>query len=82
MGTFSALLSFCAGNASVTGEFPSQRPVTRGFDAFFDFSLNKRLSNIWAAGNLWRHRAHYDITVIKPLPEPKLTHNYVAILRY
>ena len=28
----------------VTGEFPSQRPVTRNFDAFFDLRLNKRLS--------------------------------------
>ena len=26
------------------GEFPSQRPVTRSFDGFFDLSLNKRLS--------------------------------------
>ena len=26
------------------GEFPTQRPVTRGFDVFFDLRLNKRLS--------------------------------------
>ena len=26
------------------GEFPSQRPVTRSFDVFFDLRLNKRLS--------------------------------------
>ena len=26
------------------GEFPSQRPVTRSFDVFFDLGLNKRLS--------------------------------------
>ena len=26
------------------GEFPTQRPVTRSFDAFFDLRLNKRLS--------------------------------------
>ena len=25
------------------GEFPSQRPVTRSFDVFFDLHLNKRL---------------------------------------
>ena len=31
-------------NSSVTGEFPSQRPVTRSFDVFFDLRLNKRLS--------------------------------------
>ena len=44
METFSALLALCAGNSSVTGEFPSQRPVTRTFDVFFDLRLNKRLS--------------------------------------
>ena len=27
-----------------TGEFPSQRPVTRSFDVFFDLRLNNRLS--------------------------------------
>ena len=44
METFSASLALCAGNSPVTGEFPSQRPVTRSFDAFFDLRLNKRLS--------------------------------------
>ena len=28
----------------VTGEFPSQRPVTRSFDIFFDLRPNNRLS--------------------------------------
>ena len=44
METFSALLALCAGNSRVTGEFPSQRPVTRNFDVFSDLRLNKRLS--------------------------------------
>ena len=44
METFSALLDICAGNSPVSGEFPAQRPVTRGFDVFFDLGLNKRLS--------------------------------------
>ena len=44
METFSALLALCAGNSSVTGEFPAQRPVTRSFDVFFDLRLNKRLN--------------------------------------
>ena len=44
METFSALLDFCAGNSTVTGEFPSQRPVTQSFDVFFDLCLNKQLS--------------------------------------
>ena len=45
------------------GEFPSQRPVTRSFDVFFDLPLNKRLSKQpWGwwfetpAWSLWRHR--------------------------
>ena len=46
-GNFSALLAFCAGNSPVTGEFPTQRPVTRSFDVFFDLRLNKRLSKQW-----------------------------------
>ena len=38
---FSALVALCA----VTGEFPSQRPVIRSFDVFFDMCVsNKRLS--------------------------------------
>ena len=41
METFSALLAICAGNSPVPGEFPSQRPVTRSFDVFFDLCLNK-----------------------------------------
>ena len=41
METFSALLALCAGNSPVTGEFPTQRPVTRSFDVFFDLRVNK-----------------------------------------
>ena len=44
MENFSALLAICAGNSPVCGEFPTQRPVTRSFDVFFDLRLNKRLS--------------------------------------
>ena len=43
METFSALVALCAGNSPVTGEFPAQRPVTEGFDVFFDLRLNKSL---------------------------------------
>ena len=45
METFSALLAICAGNSPVSGEFPAQRPVTRGFDVFFDLRLNKQMIN-------------------------------------
>ena len=37
--------------------------VTRSFDVFFDLRLNKRLSK-QDAGELRRHRAHYDVTVM------------------
>ena len=44
------------------GEFPTQRPVTRTFDVFFDLRLNKRLSKqAWGwwfetlSWSLWRH---------------------------
>ena len=41
---FCALLALCAGSSPVTGELPSQRQVTRSFDASFDLRLNKWLS--------------------------------------
>ena len=62
METFSALLAICAGNSPVPGEFPTQRPVTRSFDVFFDLRLNKWLSKqSWGwwfetpPCSLWRH---------------------------
>ena len=63
METFSALLAICAGNSSVPGEFPTQRPVTRSFDVYFDLRSNKCLSKqSWGwwfetlSSSLWRHR--------------------------
>ena len=44
MKTFSALLAPCAGNSTVIGEFPLQRPMRWSFDVLFDLRLNKRLS--------------------------------------
>ena len=45
------------------GEFPTQKPVTRSFDVFFDLCLNERLSKqSWGwwfetpSRPLWRHR--------------------------
>ena len=58
---FRVIGPFCW-NSPVTGEFPSQRPVTRNFDFFFDLRLNKRLSKqSWSwwfempSHPLWRH---------------------------
>ena len=63
METFSALLAICAGNSPVSGEFPTQRPVTRSFDVYFDLRPDKRLSKQslgwWfetLSHSLWRHR--------------------------
>ena len=65
METFFALLAICAGNSPVPGEFPVQRPVTRGFYVFFDLRLNKRLGKkIAKAGDLRRNSAHYDVIVM------------------
>ena len=64
MKTFSASLAICAGNSLVSDEFPTQRPMTRSFDVFFDLRLNKRLSKHWwgwwfetLSRPLWRHRS-------------------------
>ena len=58
METFSALLAICAGNSPATSKFPSQRPVTR-----ICARINAQV-NIGEAGDLRRHRAHYDVTVM------------------
>ena len=59
MEAISALLALCAGNSPVPGEFPSQRPVARSFDVFFDLC---RIQNGWVnnreAGDLRRRRTH------------------------
>ena len=64
METLSVLLALCAGNSQATGEFPSQRPVTRSFDVFFDLRLNKRLRKQSWGWCLRRHYAHYDVIVL------------------
>ena len=45
------------------GEFPTQMPVTRSFDVFFDLRLNRRLNKqLWGwwfetlSRPFWRHR--------------------------
>ena len=50
------------------GEFPTQRPVTRSFDVFFDLRPNKRLSKQWRGWwfetlslPFWRHRNEKQI---------------------
>ena len=62
-GNMFRVTGFCAGNSPVTSEFPSHRPVTRSFDVFFDTWTNGWVNN-QDAGDLRRHRAHYDVTVM------------------
>ena len=52
---FFALLALCAGNSPVTGEFPTQKAS--------DVELNDWVNNR-EAGDLRRHRAHYDVMVM------------------
>ena len=56
------------------GEFPTQRPVTRSFDVFFDLRLNKPLSKqSWGwwfetlSRSLWRHRNDVIYSSIMPI---------------
>ena len=70
MEQFSALLAICAGNSPVTGEFPTQRPVTQSFDVFFDLRLNKRLGKqSWGwwfetpSRPFWRHCNDNEVQV-------------------
>ena len=71
--TFSALLAICVENSPVTGEFPAQRPVTRSFDVFFDFRLNKRLSKQswgwWFAAELIMTSSYWKSHTLVFIPE-------------
>ena len=69
--TFSTLLALCEGNSLVTGEFPSQRPVTWSFDVSFDLHLNKWLIKQsrcqWFGTplvSLWRHCNEFVICLV------------------
>ena len=64
METFSALLALCAWNSLVTGEFPSQRPVTQSFDFCLIYAWTNGWVNNRETGDLRRHRAHYDVIVL------------------
>ena len=85
METFSALLALCAGNSPVAGEFRSQRPVTRGFDVFFELRLYKRLSKQpwgWLFGTpsrpLWRHCNVYNFCDCSDIPSTAYTQTYAT----
>ena len=52
------------GNLPANGEFPSQRPVRRSPGVFLDLRVNKHSSKQREAGDMIRHRAHYDVTLM------------------
>ena len=58
---------FLAGNLPVTGEFSSQRPVTRSFDVFLDLYLNKRL-------NKQSRRRWFETSLSSLWPHPYVYH--------
>ena len=64
-GNFSALLAICAGNSPVTGEFP-HKGQWRGALIFSLICvwINDWVINNREAGDLRRHRGHYDVTVM------------------
>ena len=64
METFFALLFLCGGNSPVCGEFLAQRPLTRSFDVFLTTLSTNGWVNNREAGDLRRHRAHYDVIVM------------------
>ena len=53
METFSMLLVHCERNQPITGEFPSQRPVTRSFGIFFALRLNKAVEQTIETIVIW-----------------------------
>ena len=65
MESFSALLTFCAGNSPVTGEFPTHKGQWRGtlMFSFICVWINAWINNR-EAGDLRRHRTHYDVIVM------------------
>ena len=64
MEIFSALLAICAGNSPASGEFPAQRPATRGFDVFFIWAWINGWVNNGEVGDLRRYITHYDASVM------------------
>ena len=64
METLSTLLAICAGNSPVPGEFPTQKSVTWALV----FSLICAQISGWVnnddAGDMRRHRSHYDVIVM------------------
>ena len=77
-GNISRVTCHLCGEFTVTGEFPTKRPVTRSFDVFFDLCLNKRLSKqSWGwwietpSRPLWRHCNAFGVQWVNIVLEKK-----------
>ena len=64
METFSALLAICAGNSPFTGEFPSQSQWRGALTFYLICAWTSGWVNNREAGDLRRHRAYYDVTIM------------------
>ena len=64
-GSIFCVTGLCAGNSPVTGEFPAKRPVTRNFDVSLICVWINGCVNNHEAGDFRRHRAHYDVIVMR-----------------
>ena len=80
METFSALLSICAGNSPVTGEFPAKGPVTRSNDVFLIRAWINGWVNNGEAGDLRRHGTHYDVIVM--VGDYKIERHFINMRTY
>ena len=84
---------FMRNSPAQVNEFPSQRPVTRNFDVFFDLRLNKRLNKLWSRRwfetplhSSWRHcnawisnYIHYKVWYEITYPFPNLNDAAVEV---
>ena len=63
---FSALVALCERNSPVPSEYQwhGYFPVTRVFDIIFHLRMKNGWLNTRDDGDLRRHGAHYDVTVI------------------
>ena len=64
METFSALLTICAGNSPVTGEFPHKGQWRGALMSSLICAWINGWVNNREAGDLRRHRTHYDVSVM------------------
>ena len=89
----SALQTLCVGNSPVTGEFPSQKPVTRSFGVFFDLRLNEGLSKqslgwwfetslrpLWRhCNNCVRHQDRWALNYLQNASYENARHQFICI---